>query len=312
MGFKQWLDRTQMQIKRYGYSRGIKASTLSLRSGLVARTGRLLPNRGEYIYNREWDGLIVLDACRIDALRELAPEYEFIPSTVPSMYSRASMSETWLRRNFIPQFRSEIRETAYVSANGHTNGFETGQFDVSASDFYHLETVSNYTFDETLGTVPPRPVTDYAVDYLRKENPDRFIIHYMQPHTPYRELDLEGYRGDDTLFRENVWDLLHVGELSKEEVWKCYLDNLRWVLDDVELILNNIDIGSVVITADHGECFGERGMYGHPRYGRVDALRCVPWVQTEAIDSGTYEPEPVEETKETVAVEDQLNALGYR
>jgi len=285
---------------------------MSFGSGLVARTGRILPNKGEYIYDQEWDGLIVLDACRVDALRELAPEYEFIPSFVPSIYSRASMSETWLRRNFISRFRSEIRETAYMSANGHTNGFETDEFDISASELHHLKTISEYAFDEELGTVPPRPVTDYAVDYLRREDPDRFILHYMQPHTPYRGLDLEGYRGDDTLFRENVWDLLHAGELSKEEVWKYYLDNLRWVLDDIQIILENVDAETVTITADHGECFGERGMYGHPRHGRVDALRRVPWIQTEAIDKETHEPEPIDETTETMTVDDQLKALGYR
>lgn len=46
MGFTQWLDRTQMQIKRYGYFRGVKASAMSFGSGLVARTGRILPNKG--------------------------------------------------------------------------------------------------------------------------------------------------------------------------------------------------------------------------------------------------------------------------
>lgn len=301
-----------MQMRRYGVAPGLRASALSLRSGVVARLCRALPERGEFIYDRKWDGLIVLDACRVDALQELSDEYEFLLSSVSSMYSRASMSETWLERNFVERFEDEIAETAYVSANGHTNGFETGEFDVSTDDFHHLETVSEYAFDESLGTIPPRAVTDYGVDYLRREDPERFILHYMQPHTPYRGLDLEGVRGDDSLFRENVWDLLHVGQLSREKVWEQYLDTLRWVLDDVELLLDNVDAERVVITADHGECFGERWMYGHPRNGRVDALREVPWVETTATDEGTYTPEPVDTTEETASIEDQLKALGYR
>jgi len=53
-------------------------------------------------------------------------------------------------------------------------------------------------------------------------------------------------------------------------------------------------------------------MYGHPRHGRVDALRRVPWIQTEAIDKETHEPGAIDETTETMTVDDQLKALGYR
>lgn len=312
MGLKQWIDRTRMQICRYGCRRGLKASVLALRSGLVARLDRLRPNRGEFVYDRDWDGLIVLDACRANALEALSDEYEFIPSSVPTMYSRASMSETWLHRNFTEKFRDEIGRTAYVSANGHTNGFETGGFEISASDFDTLETVSEYAFDDAIGTISPRAVTDVGIDYIRREAPDRFILHYMQPHTPYRGLDLEGVRGDDSLFRENVWDLIHVGELSIEDAWEHYLDTLRWVLDDVEIVLENVDTDDVVITADHGECFGERWMYGHPRYGRADVLREVPWVRTSAEDQRTHTPDTIDKSTTTPSLENQLTALGYR
>jgi hypothetical protein len=35
-------------------------------------------------YGKEWDALIVLDSCRVDALQEVAPEYDFI-DTVDSI-----------------------------------------------------------------------------------------------------------------------------------------------------------------------------------------------------------------------------------
>jgi hypothetical protein len=38
-------------------------------------------------------------------------------------------------------------------------------------------------------------------------------------------------------------------------VWEAYLDNLRYVLDNIEELLQNVD-GKVVISADHGELFG--------------------------------------------------------
>jgi len=41
------------------------------------RFGQRMPV-GTNIYERDWDALVVLDACRVDILREVADEYEFI------------------------------------------------------------------------------------------------------------------------------------------------------------------------------------------------------------------------------------------
>ncbi|PSP48877.1 hypothetical protein BRC67_12005, partial [Halobacteriales archaeon QH_3_68_24] len=45
---------------------------------------------------------------------------------------------------------------------------------------------------------------------------------------------------------------------------EAYLDNLRIVLDEVAVLLENIDADTVAITTDHGEAFGERNFYRHP------------------------------------------------
>ncbi len=36
--------------------------------------------------------------------------------------------------------------------------------------------------------------------------------------------------------------------------------------------------GRVVLTADHGEAFGEYGLYAHCKQLRIEALVKVPWV----------------------------------
>ena len=85
---------------------------------------------GTNVYERDWDLLVVLDACRVDALREVADEYEFI-TEVESMRSVGSTSFEWLNHTFSTDYRDEVRQTAHVTRNGYTGhvfgqGGETG------------------------------------------------------------------------------------------------------------------------------------------------------------------------------------------
>jgi hypothetical protein len=65
-----------------------------------------------------------------------------------------------------------------------------------------------------------------------------------------------------------------------------------------------------VISADHGNLFGEWGQFGHPIGFLHPAVRRVPWIETTAKDLETYKPasKPEQETHE---VEDMLKNLGY-
>jgi hypothetical protein len=71
-----------------------------------------------------------------------------------------------------------------------------------------------------------------------------------------------------------------------------------------------------VITADHGELFGEWGLYGHISGILHPSLKRVPWVETTAEDTQSYEPQltsPRGEARETEdeAVTQRLADLGY-
>jgi hypothetical protein len=102
------------------------------------------------------------------------------------------------------------------------------------------------------------------------------------------------------------------GEIPLERARTAYYDELRMVLDDVEVLLSNVDAETAVITADHGEAMGEYGIYGHARGVAINALRVVPWAKTTAVDTGEYEPK---ETRIDVKAEggqtDRLRDLGY-
>jgi len=72
------------------------------------------------VFERDWDLLIVLDACRVDILRDIAPEYDFL-NTIGSVRSGASASRAWTNLTFSKEYYEECRSTAYVTANPHSD-----------------------------------------------------------------------------------------------------------------------------------------------------------------------------------------------
>jgi hypothetical protein len=77
--------------------------------------------------------------------------------------------------------------------------------------------------------------------------------------------------------------------------------------------LKNLDAENVVITADHGEGFGEYGFYRHVIGCPLPCIRQVPWVKTSAFDHGNYEPygPNPESANQTTSAEERLEDLGY-
>lgn len=280
---------------------------------------------GTNIYERDWDLLIVLDACRVDTLRELADEYEFI-SDVGSIWSVGSQSDEWMANTFTEAWRREVERTTLVTVNGHSNAIlldgnyppknhtvpvDWSRWDVvDGDDFDALHLLWQHYHSERLGVVPPRVVTDHVVDIYRNDDPDRLIAHYFQPHLPYIANAVRT-DGEPTRMEREGYRMLERGEAAHSEVYDLYKDNLRLVLDEVELLLSNVDAERVVITADHGEAFGEGLAYGHPEGFLHPVVKRVPWVETTAADDGEYEPDiDAHEVGET-DLESHLHDLGY-
>jgi hypothetical protein len=287
---------------------------------------------GRQIYDHEWDALIVLDACRVDAMREVAPEHDFIED-VGRVVSVGSTSKEWISNTFTDRYREEIAETACVSANSWVDTVLTDEVDwgfwtatkesflqshevfgrlmardtVTQADFETFESIGGLGAGESFGVTTAEDVTDYAIDVGRRSDADRLVVHYMQPHAPYiANVNDEG--NIDEVDRK-PFDALRAGA-DRKRIWNAYLDNLRYVLSNVERMLENLDAERVVITADHGEMFGEFGLYEHIGGIPHPALKTVPWVETSATDTHTYEPE-IETRTDDVAVEDRLADLGY-
>lgn len=292
---------------------------------------------GENIFQRDWDLCILLDTCRVDGMNVIKNEYQFI-NNVGSTLSVGARSPEWIAKTFSKLYTNEIENTAYLSANAFSKQILVDQHPkkaelsestpaykllsriptVDAEKLGRFEYLYEYEpvgeegpIGHKEGGTPPRYVTDRGIAVGRKHDYNRVILHYLQPHPPYianainEERDLRKYETD-------WWSYL--GETGdREAIWNAYLDELRFVLDDVQLLLKNFDAEKVVISADHGESFGEYWEFGHKTGSLNPNVRKVPWVETSATDEGTYKSQfdaPGNDSQKNVS--DQLEALGYK
>ena len=274
------------------------------------RYGRSL--QPDPVFGADWDLLVVLDACRADLWAEVVGPDSELPVGTTRM-SPGSTSTEWLAATFGEAPPERLSSTGYVTANPYSADH------VDGGSLGHLREVWRDAWDDDLGTVRPRAVTDAAIAAGRGCDLDRLVVHYMQPHFPSivddsdDGVELDAF-GDVPL---SVWEDLRFGRRSHDEVWRAYRANLRAVLSDVRLLLSNVDAARAVITADYGNAVGERGLYGHAGGLALRPLREVPWAATTATDSRTYGPpstaaDAAEQETVSPEVSARLERLGYR
>jgi len=253
------------------------------------------------IWKRDWDVLIILDACRADLFAEVIE-----PSS--TVTSPASTSSTWIRR----VFNRDVSKVGYVTGNGHIDEMPSNEF-----GYFHIQSPENT--DYGIKTPPPKPIVDHAIHAWRNRSEydlNRLVVHFMQPHAPFRSrpewFDSDGISDKhDEGISKFIWQRLRDGEVTYDEVWEAYQDNLKWVWEDgVSVLKNNIN-ADIVVSADHGNAIGEYGMYGHPMGCPVSSVREVPWYRITGTDNGAYDPD-VSHKNVSTNKESHLRALGYK
>lgn len=302
------LRQLQTSITRHGFRGGIRQWT----GKRYAFLRYSIP--GEPIFSKEWDVLVIVDACRHDLMTEVASSHSYLPD-VGMTTSTGSSTQEWMEKNFTSEFSEEIADTLYICGNPHSRNF------VEADSFGGLDEVWTYAWDEEHGTILPRPITDRAIDASRSSDLefDRLLIHYMQPHFPFvsneesEGLNLSDYGRDEWVAGRDDWARLQRGERTRDGVWRDYRNNLRLVLEDIELLVNNIDAEKFVISSDHGNAVGECLMTGHPTNVPHPVLRQVPWIELSTTDTGEHQPNEYQ-TDSDVAdeeIQERLQHLGY-
>jgi len=276
----------------------------------------------ETVFGRDWDVLVILDACRVDLFAEVAGEYGWLPNgeTVEqtAVDSVAGSSSEWMARTFGATDDETLANTAYITGNPFSDQ------QLTTDDVALLDETWRYAWDDDAGSIRPEPLVDRAIQVGREDGHDRIIVHLMQPHVPFLGDDEihAGFRPDDwgspDAVRDeaqqgiDVWHRIRRGELDRDRVWNAYRENLRIALESVDRLRRNID-GRLVLTADHGNALDEYGVWGHPDVP-VAGIRRVPWVPLAATDHQTAEPtlEPPTTEASDQDIEQRLAALGYR
>lgn len=237
------------------------------------------------LLSEDWDNLIILDACRYDVFEQL----HTLPGDLSSRRSKGSATVEFLEQNFS---NGPYHDIVYVTA--HPNVPLT-----LGNPFHELINVWKDEWDHDLKTVQPGPVTRAAANAYEAYPDKRLIVHYLQPHYPFigetgrteisEQAGVEYTRraavGDDPRrdHPDNAWDQVRKGTLSTEVIRTAYRENLELVLPYVEQLVKQFD-EKTVVTADHGNLFGERAgpypvkLYEHPVGVHVEELLKVPWL----------------------------------
>ncbi|MXR51174.1 hypothetical protein GRX03_06085 [Halovenus sp. WSH3] len=260
-----------------------------------------------HVVEEDWDNLLILDGCRADLFEETVDRSRF--DDYRRVTSLGSGSEEWTEKNFVDERfggRSDgFGDIVYVTSNPYTSK-------VAGDRFHELIEVHEDHFDEDIGQVRAEPVMEAAkqanADYPNK----RLIVHFMQPHAPFLVSDwLDAGPHEE-------WERFERGELTREEMWRAYRETLEYVIDVAWSLVEDLD-GKTVITADHGNLFGEFALpfpvrlYCHPNGLRYDGLVSVPWAIVDGdrrriVDDGIHSASVASDD----AIDQRLRDLGYR
>lgn len=220
--------------------------------------------------------LVILDAARYDVFAKV----NWLKGNLQKAKSPGSTTSEWVADCFDGWYPGLVYVSSipYIASkympeiHGNYRGTE---------HFYELVDVWDWGYDWDYMTVLPRAVFEAVVN-IHQVYPDRSIVaHFIQPHSPmvgsplFTLKNWESMTGEKTNGRfPSVKDIFDRGH--GDYYIRAYEGNLRLVLDVVQGLVANWDT-KVVITADHGEGFGESGVYGHKAGIRTPELVGVPW-----------------------------------
>ncbi len=262
-----------------------------------------IPDQRARIWKKDWNYLIVLDACRYDYFEKVYKKYPILRrGRLEKVCSPGSSTREWLLSVF---GNGRYDDVVYISANPFVNskGIPYRGFDPKRYFRFHkIVDVWDFGWVEELKTVHPGEVNKAVLVAVKLYRNKNFVIHYMQPHYPYLRFNVRAGFSDRLkgVVRREIADMLGEGRLRKlvrrfigllpsdiellarkggvRGVRRAYEENLEIVLGYVARLLRHLH-GKVVVTSDHGELLGERGMFDHPYGKRFPELIEVPWLE---------------------------------
>lgn len=257
------------------------------------------------VLDRDWDVLLVLDACRYDTFLDASEDFNFPNNSVEKIYSVGTWTGRWMKETFV---EDNYKDIVYISANPQTEKIK--------DKFYKHIPLYDKKWHGEYGTVLPEEVSKETIEQNALYPNKKIIAHYLQPHSPFI--------GEHKLYtEENTWDWnlceAREGSISMEDFYTYYEENLKRVLTSIEKIIPYLT-GKVAITSDHGYLFGEYvgkdGNYliAHPKEGdNIPELVEVPWCAFNAgpVQEGKPKFSIGKDKYKKAEVKEKLKALGY-
>jgi hypothetical protein len=252
------------------------------------------------VTNKDWDNLIILDACRYDIFQKYS---RFAEASTTRVISQGCWSFEWQKNNFVGK---SLHDTIYITANGYSERIPNETF---------FKSVNSLIFDN--GAHPS--VVKALAKEAHKQHPDKkLIVHFMQPHVPH----YSDYTPNQEI---DIWDLYLNNKISRSELFDSYVQNLHFVEDHVEDLLRDLQ-GKTIISSDHGENLGELG-FNHalwtgdfglkkPLLGhgfQTKECRFVPWCELDFKSRRrTISSQPIRQRRErNENIKENLRKLGY-
>lgn len=332
--FSTFLEKHSKTAREQGIVPAMKYAWWDVATWVGGQVYSRINGLGDRIWDDEWDICVVLDACRADLWSELTTDYPRYRQSNDWGWSVGSASQEWYGQTFDPEadLGVDLSTIGVVSANpfaGKSSSWKhhylRGATPLHERGFAFVD----YVFEDSWGcevegkyldVTHPGDVTDRAWEAWQREDVEKLVVHYMQPHIPFRSRpgwfgkreELENFGEADAEEGENTWKQLRDGNLPEDEFWNAYRDNLEWGLLEVERLREAVH-AEILVTSDHGNATGEFGIWGHPPGKHIPSLRRVPWVHVEG--AGKENIDPIDRSVDTddheKDIEEKLEALGY-
>lgn len=225
------------------------------------------------IFSEQWDYLIVLDVCRYDYFKKFCN----LSGNLEKVNSAGTHTVEWLLNNFQSYKKYDL---IYVSANPQVSPPKLKEIFRARKKFFELVNVWNFGWDDKLGTVHPKEVNKAALRYFEKFPEKRMIIHFLQLHSPFigeNSLNLQEMKKEVSEFK-NWFNLVKNGDIDAHDLIKAHIGNLKLVMKHIKELVSSLS-GKIIISSDHGEAFGEYGIYSHVPGMYIKEIMEVPWFE---------------------------------
>lgn len=199
-----------------------------------------------------------------------------------------------------------LTDAGYTTGSFHSNpfisrayGFDEN-FDTFDDDLYlgrhRLIALAQRAFDRLRNRhyAQASTINDRSLSWVHSVDGPLFLWnHYMDPHGPYcppEEYQMQYH--DETVSTTRAQELYsracsdgpdELTPREREELLRMYDSEIRYTDSQIEALIESLKDGGVfedslvIVTADHGDGFGEHDYYGHPRRLHDELVR-VPLV----------------------------------